>query len=693
MTEGAQGCGFRDPHDYIEIPPLKPARKAIKDAGVPFPDGSIRCTTAEQCDDGVPCTRDVCVAGTYCWSEPLAARCSDGIFCNGAEACVAAEGCVSVAPVSCGDADPCTVDACDEAAKSCVYGPRDSDGDGEADWHCSGGSDCDDQDPTVGAALAERCGDARDNDCDGTIDEAGCGRPEHDDCSDPLDVSAAGNFAVGLAGAARDFSLGCAAATGGDSVLSFLLEAPRDVHISAKGLLPNGSTEEASVSLRDSCGAGTEELACAHGFPGNIRMRALPAGRYYIAVTSPFAYQALVSVDFDEASDALTNRSCATVALLQNGVSTGGDFVGAGDDFLAPCGLQPAEGTNTAQSDLVYEFSLDREQDVGLTALSPTGDPLVLSVRSACDDSKTTLACTREVAPNIYLHQLPPGKYYVVLESPSYLESDFEISMKLHEPTSASAGDVCGGDIPLLLDSEVVLASFSGFQSQITTSCDQYTPDAAYRFVLSEAADVRVTTDAFGLPVGTAVQAECGKIESELMCSVGFGGSRRLRNVAAGQYTVVLEAGDTREMVLRVDKLPLTQPVVVSGNGHCSTAFVVPQAGGIFSGDTAGATNSYFTCGNSRSGDAVFRLDLDHEAQVRVRTEAAFDTLLYRFVSADVSPEVCDGEFVACNDDAPDAVGRESALDETLLPGSHYYVLDGFNVGNEGPFVVTFDIN
>ncbi len=54
---------------------------------------------------------------------------------------------------------------------------EDDDGDGVPDTLC-GGDDCDDRDPAIlGAGGHERC-DARDNDCDGIVDEA---------CSDPVD--------------------------------------------------------------------------------------------------------------------------------------------------------------------------------------------------------------------------------------------------------------------------------------------------------------------------------------------------------------------------------------------------------------------------------------------------------------------------------------------------------------------------
>lgn len=69
--------------------------------------------------------------------------------------------------------DGCDLYQCDTATGACESRARDFDRDGEADVAC-GGSDCDDLDPEVGAALPEICDASppyRDNDCDGEVDE------------------------------------------------------------------------------------------------------------------------------------------------------------------------------------------------------------------------------------------------------------------------------------------------------------------------------------------------------------------------------------------------------------------------------------------------------------------------------------------------------------------------------------------
>jgi outer membrane protein assembly factor BamB len=64
------------------------------------------------CDDGLPCTIDICVDGV-CMHIPDDALCDDGFFCNGLEYCDPELGC-QVIPLDISDGIDCTVDTCDE---------------------------------------------------------------------------------------------------------------------------------------------------------------------------------------------------------------------------------------------------------------------------------------------------------------------------------------------------------------------------------------------------------------------------------------------------------------------------------------------------------------------------------------------------------------------------------------------------
>jgi hypothetical protein len=113
------------------------------------------------CDDGVACTTDVCDdAAGACVKVPNDAACDNGVFCDGQEVCSEA-GCVGGVPPTCDDGFSCTIDSCDEGAKSCAHAPN--------NVACDNGLTCDGVetcDPAGGAPVtgckagaAVPCGD------------------------------------------------------------------------------------------------------------------------------------------------------------------------------------------------------------------------------------------------------------------------------------------------------------------------------------------------------------------------------------------------------------------------------------------------------------------------------------------------------------------------------------------------------
>ncbi|MBX3268796.1 MAG: hypothetical protein KF729_00960 [Sandaracinaceae bacterium] len=94
-----------------------------------YPDGARACPEGDvchpargcvaascACDDGDPCTVDLC-EGSRCVHRPReGAPCDDGVFCNGPDRCDEAAACVNAGP------PPCALAACDEAAATCIVG-------------------------------------------------------------------------------------------------------------------------------------------------------------------------------------------------------------------------------------------------------------------------------------------------------------------------------------------------------------------------------------------------------------------------------------------------------------------------------------------------------------------------------------------------------------------------------------------
>jgi len=78
---------------------------------------SGECSDSSQCNDGNPCTDDVCTAGT-CTHPANTASCDDGNPCTTGDICGGGV-CAGGAPVVCDDGNPCTDDVCNPANGAC----------------------------------------------------------------------------------------------------------------------------------------------------------------------------------------------------------------------------------------------------------------------------------------------------------------------------------------------------------------------------------------------------------------------------------------------------------------------------------------------------------------------------------------------------------------------------------------------
>ncbi|HEY4121813.1 MAG TPA: hypothetical protein VGM56_28295 [Byssovorax sp.] len=84
----------------------------------------MTCTTAAECDDGVPCTIDACTNGV-CAHTPDDAACDDGLSCT-KDTCDPTSGCDNSEDDSlCDDGIACTADRCDLTIDACMHEPCD----------------------------------------------------------------------------------------------------------------------------------------------------------------------------------------------------------------------------------------------------------------------------------------------------------------------------------------------------------------------------------------------------------------------------------------------------------------------------------------------------------------------------------------------------------------------------------------
>lgn len=686
---GAGAC--RRDEATIALAPLMPEVDAGPELE-PIPEGALPCMRDADCDDGVECTRDTCAQDRYCVHPTDDSLCGDGVYCNGQERCDSASGCVAGLPRVCNDDDVCTVDRCDETAKQCTHTPRDFDGDGEGDWHCAGGTDCDDFDPTRSQSVPEICQDGIDNDCDDRIDENGCGNPRHDRCDDALDVSGGGSFMLHVGGAVADYAPRCSPSNSRDVTYAFTLEQVSDVTLTARGLLSDGEEEIAVVAVRTQCGDSATELECGRGFPGEVRMRAVPPGRYFAIVSSALASQVMLEARFDSATPMPANSTCAGALEIDGDTRVTSNFVDVGDDTDLACGFVGA-------NDLFYTFTLDAPRDVEVAAASMTGERMNFAIRRACDDPTTTLRCVSDAPAWARLYQLAAGTYYIVLESSPSKEVDFSLDVAFQEPSAPPPGHGCQSPIDLPLDTEVH-GSLSNHQDLVevqcgcaTGDCNMFRPDIVYRVVLAEPGDLGLELDGGNFLFAYDFRTTCDDRDSQLACSQAQVSGGRVRDLPAGTYYLILESAAASNFSLRATALPRSVPVDVSGNDHCGSAAEIPEQGGLFAGDTLSLLNDFEArCGGGAiSKDAVYRLTLTTRTEVTAKVDATFDSVLYRYSAGSEGAASCrSATESSCNDDNGQGSTDSALSGEILEPGDYYYVIDGFNTENAGRY--TFEV-
>jgi hypothetical protein len=668
----------------IALDPLPVRRDAgatdDDDGGVP--DGALACASDADCDDGVACTTDVCLEAGYCRSTSDNTLCSDGVFCNGDEVCEPAQGCRATGPRACADLSACTIDRCDEEAQTCVHAPRDFDQDGEVDFRCAGGSDCDDFDDRVGTLVAELCADAIDNDCDQTVDERECGRPQHDTCDDALDVSAGGVFDVSARGAASDYALSCDAEGARDAAFTFRLPAARDVYIVARGILEDGQEEIASVALFDECGDPKSERQCTQGFPADLRVRALAKGRHYLVASSPGAVRIVLSISFLPRTAPPPNTSCQHATDVSAGGTFISDFVDVLDVFTHTCS---AEG----RPDLFYALTLTEPRNLDVSAITSEGGQLTVTLLDGCA-ATDALRCAIGDPVQSRFYALAAGNYVLVVEGPATREVAFSLNVVSSAPTPAPEGDACS-EPGIVMAGQGVRPTLGDKTDDVSTSCGLGGADAVFRLRVVRATDLEIEVDADDEVASVALQRSCGEADSEVTCERGARLQTRVRDVAPGDYYVVVDAPGAQAFTLDIDELPRTQPVNVAGNDGCGNAFEIPESGGLFRGDTRELFDRYegYCSGGGPANDASFRLVLTQPRRVQMRVEATFDAVLYRYGSDDTSAACDDATAASCDDDS--GAGGQPELDEVLAAGTHYYIVDAWSAGYAGGFVL--DVN
>lgn len=647
------------------------------------------CTEGTLCDDSLPCTVDQCdLSVGRCRFDSAHARCANTTHCDGEERCHALLGCKPGEPVGCDDGKPCTLDRCDEAARICVSVPRDLDGDGSVDSHCTGGDDCDDQNPSVSPASEELCGNSIDDNCSGEVDEASCVRAPYDDCSAPLTLTQAGTYAFSTLGGLWQYPTTCgfAPATSPfarDVVASVTVPpgGPWDVRLTARA--NTGVTLAAAAA----CGDSSAELACSGSFSpasglgsmSKMRLYNQPSGALlYLTLTTQSPTPGTVRLEFLTAGAPATNETCGTAEPFVQNTQKTVEILAPSDDAGSACA--------TTMGDLFYVIALEEPSDVRLSAQSLDGDGLPsLSLRdAACTLPADEVVCKTASAPELFRRSLGIGEHFVRVSATA--PTSVALSLDVSQATPPPAGETCVAPAPLLSSPAAI---------------DFYELEDNHSFCLSGASDfvtalsLDVPSDVLGVltagPLDTAALSlslpDC-EFTSQLGCNVSAQSPVRLSawNVPAGELRWVAESFLGQPASVAYFSRPHSPPQDITESDACTDALEISELGGRWTGNTVGRAANYSAAcdqgsvGPGGAADQIFKLVVTQPRRVVLDMKgSAYATLLN--VREGLT---CPGTSVpgGCR---IGSVALPSFVDLSLPVGTYWVQVDGFALA-EGPW-------
>lgn len=657
------------------------------DGGEGGPSGKI-CSYDEDCNDQVPCTFDRCDPSTRrCVVTPDDLACQDDRYCNGVEKCDPKFGCSPGEPVTCSDADPCTIDRCVEEQMGCEHLPRDVDGDLDPDYHCAGGTDCNDLDPFVNGNATEVCANASDDDCDGTVDEPECSVSHADTCSDPVLLESGKTVDVSTAGGALDYAASCVpsgASALRDAVGAIAVPqgAPMDLDVVARI-----AWGQLYLATAQQCADASSEIGCAtsgsapdQGMISRLIARNLSAGSYPVYVFSDSSNPIHLTATLRESKPKPDNETCGTALPIVPGVPTSAEILDAARDLATTCPAGPG--------DLVYSFVLDEAQDVRVYAASQdgTGNP-VISLRDAgCAEAANELACRSGATPVVFERALPAGVYYVSVSATA--PSVISVTVALSPATQAPPDETCVGS-PSLTSGDTVSVSLDDHTDDIHSTCMNNAQDAAYDLSLGAASDVLLVGRISQGDVGAVslMDQSCGA-DDLIACASSSPSPVRVakHSMAPGNYRAIIETQKAGPAQLTAFVRPAEPPVFVLLSDTCDDAHVIPATGGFFQGNTSNSTSQYAAGCDQAGGaalggpDQMLKLVLDQPRRVVFDMRGSgYRTLL----NVRKGPS-CPGQEMtgACT------VGyyeQRSFLDLQLEPGEYFVQVDGY-YGESGPW-------
>jgi hypothetical protein len=528
----------------------------------------------------------------------------------------------------------------------------------------------------VNSTKQEVCGNFRDDNCNGQVDETPCTVPESDRCETARAVNASSVLQLTTVAAKLDYPTTCATSITGaqDIVLAITVpsDGPKDVLVQAT--TPFGAT--VAVALETTCGSAATEIQCASFGSRMARAisRSTAAGKtIYAIITTPREGKVDVKVDLRAPTPHPLNEACDAPETLPLDTAVPFSIIDTHQDLPACVG-----GTTTGE--LTYAFTLPESRDVHLYSSTTFGDsaPAVTFRSPVCEDEPNR--CT--LGAPLFLRSLAAGTY--IVDVTAYSQIDGNLVAQTSPPTTPSADESCA-TAPVIEPNTTVLVDLTNHEHLVDDSCAQgslaTTATAARKLVLDVTSDVLVLSRVALNEAGSvSLKAPACTKDDVLACGTGQSPAKASkRAVAAGEYRVVVgdQFGQSSKLIALVR--PTVAPTPVTSD-TCDDATTIPETGGFFTGDTSTKNADYGTACDAANQPVGTAKDQVLELTLSATKRVVFDMSGTEYNSLiDIRQgEPCPGQPVqyACN---PSFSAGRAFLDVNLGAGTYYVVIDGFN--------------
>jgi YVTN family beta-propeller protein len=699
--------------------------------------GACAGGTPPDCSDGNACTDDACDPASGCTHTNNAASCSDGNACTTGDVCQGGS-CVGGAAPDCNDSNPCTDDSCNPAT-GCVHADNSAPCDDDnactlndacqggtctgAPLVCNDGNACTDDlcDSNLGCLHANNsqpCSDANTctvgdacngGTCVGGNTQTGCAA-----CQAVADIPAQGGIFVGATtGTASSLSASCAQSN--NSPERVFRWVPTTSGLATIFTCGTGTNFDTIVFLRSTCGAGAD-LACNDDTPSCPVADGTPNAGFHgsrIAPTVTAGQTYYIVVDGWNGKKGNFALTVVPPSVCGNNVREGVEQCDGTDvsgcpsgQCAADCRCVPPSGGLPDMVPEISDVSIERNATVSSgdvaegCAESTSGvDLLRFSVKSK-NQGTADLALGNPGCPS------PCSSFpLAVCADPEYVCSPAGGHNHPHYSNYARY------DLLDTTQQAVVVGHKQGFCLRDSVACatPQYTCDnqgvsAGCDDIYSAALgcqylditgipsgnySLRVTLDPFGrigeLNEGNNIVAFAVAIPSTTTTTAPVPTTTSTTLAPSTTTSTTLVPG------------PTTTTTTLPPGGACGSPTVVPAAGGVFNGTTAGTSTLAGTCAQSdNSPEKVFQWTPSASGTATIFTCGAsgtnFDTVVY------LRQGTCGGTQIACNDDTagcatsdgtPNAGQHASRITPTVTAGQTYFiVVDGWN-GRSGNFQLT----